>query len=362
MFNPLVSVLIPTYNRAHLLPGTVRTALDQSYSALEVLIIDDGSTDRTAEVVAELARADGRVRYIRQQNRGVSAARNTGIRAARGDFLAFLDSDDHWKDWKLEIQMACMRRLPHVGMVWTDMEAVDPHGRVLNPRYNREHYAAYQWFTYDQLFTERYRLDEVAPGCRDLVGDSCVYAGDIYSAMVMGNLVLTSTVLVRRERFERVQGFDEEFRSGEDHDYHLRTCREGPVAFIDLPAIRYQRGLGDHLTGLRYTIAHNFYRTITRALDRDGDRINLPRHMLNWVLAYANSWVGEELMKMREHRRARPFLLRSFGYRWWQPRVLAQLGLSFFPPAAAERVRSVYRRVKRLGRPQPRRASAAVTS
>jgi hypothetical protein len=247
------------------------------------------------------------------------------------------------------MQMACMRRLPHVGMVWTDMEAVDSQGRVVNPRYNRDHYAAYRWFTYDELFTERYRLDGIVPEHSGWVGDHCVYAGDVYSAIVMGNLVLTSTVLLRRERFERVDGFDEDFRSGEDHDYHLRTCREGPVAFIDVPAIQYQRGLGDHLTGLRYTIAYNFLLTITRAVERDPDRIRLPRHMLHWVLGYAHSWVGEELMKMGEHAQARPYLARSLGYRSWQPRVLAQLGLSYLPAGSAERIRAGYRRVKRAG-------------
>jgi glycosyltransferase involved in cell wall biosynthesis len=360
MTQPLVTVLIPTFNRAHLLARAIRSVLSQSYRALEVLIVDDGSTDDSRAVVADLARADGRVRYLHQENRGVSGARNTGLRAASGDFLAFLDSDDLWKPWKLDAQMACMRRLPHVGMVWTDMEAVDRAGRVVNPRYMRNHYAAYRWFTYDQLFTERHRLDDIVPDLPEPVGDCCVYAGDLYSAILMGNLMLPSTLLVRRERFEKVGGFDEEMRSGEDHDYHLRTCREGPVALIDLPAVQYQRGLDDHLTGMRYTIAQNFLRTITRALDRDRDRIRLPRHMLHWVLGYANSWTGEELMRMGEHRQARPYLARSLRYRWRQPRVLVQLGLSFMPPKPAERLRSAYRRLKRLVRPQPCPTSAPI--
>jgi glycosyltransferase involved in cell wall biosynthesis len=361
MTQPLVSVIIPTFNRAHLLPRAIRSVLDQSHRTLEVLVVDDGSTDNTREVAADFARCDGRVRYLYQDNRGVSGARNTGLYAAGGDYLAFLDSDDVWKPQKLDVQLACMRRLPHVGMVWSEMESVDRAGRIVNPRCNRDNYAAYQWFTYDRLFSECYRLDGIVSDCREPLGDQCVYAGDLYSAIVVGNLMLPSTVLLSRDRFEKIGGVDEEMHAGEDHEYHLRACREGPVAFIDLSLVQYQRGLDDHLTGERYTIASNYLRTITRAIERDPDRIRLPRRLLRWTLGYANSWTGEELMKMGEHRRARPYLARSLWHRWLQPRVLAQLGLSYFSPAVAASMCAGYRRVKRLWR-QPGTAWSATNA
>src|SRR5437868_11947619 len=87
MTQPLVSVLIPTYNRAHLLPRAIRSVLDQTYRALEVLVVDDGSTDDTRAVVAEFSRADGRVQYVCRENGGVSAARNTGIQDGKSTRL-----------------------------------------------------------------------------------------------------------------------------------------------------------------------------------------------------------------------------------------------------------------------------------
>src|SRR5690349_14194018 len=106
---PLVSIIVPTFNRAYCLGRTVRSALAQTHAGIEVIVVDDGSTDGTRELVRELMAADGRVRYAFQSNRGVSAARNRGLKLAAGAFVAFLDSDDVWKPWKLELQLACMR-------------------------------------------------------------------------------------------------------------------------------------------------------------------------------------------------------------------------------------------------------------
>jgi len=98
--NPTVSVIIPTYNRAHLLDRAIRSVLDQTYQDFELIVVDDGSSDPTAEVIATFA--DPRIYYLRhEKNRGAAAARNTGIEASQGDYVAFLDSDCEWLPKKL---------------------------------------------------------------------------------------------------------------------------------------------------------------------------------------------------------------------------------------------------------------------
>src|SRR5690242_10687505 len=93
---PGVSVIIPAYNYARFLPQAIESALQQDYPEFEVLVVDDGSTDNTAEIAAVYSRADKRVRYLHQKNAGLPAARNTGIQHARFDFIGFLDADDAW--------------------------------------------------------------------------------------------------------------------------------------------------------------------------------------------------------------------------------------------------------------------------
>jgi glycosyltransferase involved in cell wall biosynthesis len=345
MSDGVVTVLIPTYNRAYCLARAIDSALAQTYPHLEVLIVDDGSTDSTRKLVEGTYGRDDRVRYLYQSNRGVSAARNHGLRQARGDYIAFLDSDDVWKPWKLQAQVACLKRLPAAGMIWSDMEAVDPEGRVHAPRYLRTMYHAYRLYRTEDLFRESYPVAEVVPELGGTAG-ARVYTGIIYAQMFTGNLVHTSTVLIRRERLEKVKAFREDFLSGEDYDFHFRTCREGPVAFLDLPTTLYQLGMNDRLTRFTSLIAVNYLKTITAALERHDHGAELPRAVIRRILARAHAWVGGEFAKEGDCRSARGHLARSLTYRPWQPRVLAELALCCLPGGFDDALRGAFRGLK----------------
>lgn len=343
----LVSVVVPTFNRAHCLSRAVDSALDQTYPDLEVIVVDDGSTDNTPDLMGDRYGGAGPVRYVYQPNRGVAAARNTGLQASRGQFIAFLDSDDIWHPWKLELQVECMRRLPEVGMLWTDMEALAPDGSIVARRYLSTMYANYRRFPVHTLFKNRYDLPPICSWEPADPAAAQLYAGDIFSPMVAGNLVHTSTVLLRRERLDRVGKFDPAFRVGEDYDFHLRTCREGPVGFIDLPTIGYQTGMSDQIVRQSHSMARAFLTTLTETLARDGERIDLSRETITEVLAEANAWIAESLVAAGEPAQAAPYFKQSLRYRPWQPRAAVQLALCHLPPAVAEAVRWAYRNSRR---------------
>ena len=345
MKKDFVSVLIPTYDRASILPQAVDSVLAQTYGPLEAVIIDDGSRDDTAQVVRARYGGDPRVRYVYQPNGGVSAARNRGFREARGEFVAFLDSDDTWYPDKLAAQVAALHALPEVGMIWTDLEAVNPDGRTLFPRYLRRMYQAYRFFpTPEDIFGAEWtapRRDGGPPPPR-------IYFGDIFSPMALGSLVHTSTVLLRRTRADRVGFFREDFRSGEDYDFHLRTCKEGPVAFLDAPTIRYRVESADALTVTnRIGVAEAFLTTLRDTLRNDRARIHLPRRMIDQTLAEALAWVGSENLAQGNAARARDCLARSLTYRPRQPYVLKQLALALLPAALRDRAAALFRRVTR---------------
>jgi GT2 family glycosyltransferase len=349
----LVSVVVPTYNRAYCLRRTIDSALSQTYPEIEVIVVDDGSSDGTAELMRAAYGCDDRVRYFSQPNRGVAAARNRGIGLARGKYIGFLDSDDTWKPWKLQVQVACLEHAPNVGMVWTDMEAVDAEGRVFHRNYLHKMYDAYRWFTTDQLFAKEYAISEVAPGVPGVPARGKFRVGDIFSQMVMGNLVHTSTVVLRHECAQRVNGFNEDWRVGEDYDYHLRICREESVGFIDVATITYQTGMPDRLTGPKFKVigSVNCLRTITRTLKEDGSRISLPKRMLRARLAEVNAWVGGVMVDNGDHAGARRHLARSLAYAPWQPRTIAMLGLCCLPRGTGRGLRKFYRAVKGAFRP-----------
>jgi len=351
MQSPLVSVVVPTYNRGYCLARTIDSALGQTHPAVEVIVVDDGSQDDTAEVVSSRYGGDARVRLMRQANAGVAAARNAGMRAARGDYVALLDSDDVWEPWKLELQVACMRARPEVGMTWTEMVAVDPAGQVIDAHYLRRMYSAYRWFpTGSSLFNDSLELATIVPDLAGVVSDRRFSVGDLSSAIVMGNLVHTSTVVLTRQRALSVGGFPEQYRhGGEDYPFHLRTCRLGPVGYLDVASIRYQRGFPDRLTRSENDLhmARAFLSAIRPIIQTERDTLKLSPGMIRAVLAEAHGWIGEAALDAGEMLPALEHLARSIFYRPLQPRLLGLLSLAPLPPDLTNRLRALYRGTKR---------------
>jgi glycosyltransferase involved in cell wall biosynthesis len=362
MAEPLVSVIIPTFNRAHCVGKAIDSVRSQTHQNTEIAVLDDGSTDGTRDLIEESYRDDPRVRYYFHENRGVTATRNRGITLARGDFVGLLDSDDTWSPWKLELQLACMREFPEIGMVWTDMEAVGPDGNVLSRAYLQTMYHAYRWFSREELFPESTRLAEIAPGLASVVGDRRLHRGEIFSQMIMGNLVHTSTVLIRRDRLEKVRGFNEELRvSGEDYDFHLRTCKEGPVGWVDLSTIRYQTGLPDRLTHQTYRVqaAMNCLKTILPWIEHERPQIKLSDRMLRLRLADVHSWIGDSHLEAGESAKARVHLRRSLMNQPWQPAVFKLLLMASLPDGVRQRLRQCLRSLKRRAAGKGQRIAAA---
>ncbi|HVV51583.1 MAG TPA: glycosyltransferase family 2 protein [Polyangia bacterium] len=353
MTHPLVSVVIPTYNRGQMVLTAIGSALGQTYPSKEVVVVDDGSTDDTEAVVRQAYGDDARVRYVKKPNGGPASARNAGFAHTRGDYVALLDSDDTWHPWKLAAQIRCMERYPALGMTWTDMEMIDPAGQVADPAYLRTMYHAYTLFSTDQIFTESVALREVVPELAETVKDARLRMGEIYSQMIMGNLVHTSTVVLRRERLARVRGFDESLRrTGEDYDFHLRTCREGPVGLLDLASIRYQQGMPDRLTAdhLRIHMVENLLRTVEGAIARDRAAIKLSDRTLRRRMAHIHASLAYERLQRGEAELARKHTFESLR-RWpWQPELARSLPFVLLPGGTGVALRRRLRALKQLVR------------
>lgn len=341
----LVSVIIPTFNRGYMLRRAIDSVLRQSYRDVEVLIADDGSTDDTAQIVRSYGAP---VRYFHQCNSGVSAARNLGLRHARGEFIALLDSDDTFFPWKLEAQVTLLRHHPEVGMVWTDMVAASESGEIVSRAYLREMYSAHQQVRIEEISEGHHPLGTVWPNAPLEIQQQSFYPVDLFSSMILGNLVHTSTVVLRRDRLRRVGGFDEALRpAGEDYEFHLRTTFEGRVGFLDAASIVYRVGAADQLTAPSHMahIARNNLTTVTRWVERGRDRITLSPGVLRDRLAESYGWAG--MSEMEEHQtmgRGTAAMFRSLRYRPLQPRVILYTILSIFPGAVQRRVRELYGR------------------
>jgi len=200
--NSLVSVVCPAYNCGQFMIPALESVFSQSYRPIEVIVVDDGSTDSTPELVQGYRE----VRYLRQVNRGPSAARNSGIRAARGEYVAFLDLDDLWFPEKLSQQVAILGSCPDSGLCFADM-------RLFSEGAGEE-----------STMFQKYKLTV------DYFGHEHVVTNAIAKLVAM-NFIPTSSVVARKTALAQAGGFDEKFRKAEDWDMWLRIALNHPIVY-----------------------------------------------------------------------------------------------------------------------------------
>ncbi|MDR0881802.1 MAG: glycosyltransferase family 2 protein [Candidatus Adiutrix sp.] len=208
---PLVSVIIPTFNRAATLGRAVNSVLNQDYAPMELIVVDDGSEDETPSILAPLREA-GRLTLTRQPNLGVSAARNAGLRLAHGPLIAFLDSDDEWRPGKITAQADYFQAHPGEVLVQTQ-EIWMRNGRRVNP------------------------------GRRHLKKD-----GDIFLDSLALCLISPSAVMLRRTLLDEVGWFDENLLAAEDYDLWLRVLARHQAGLIDQALVIRHGGRPDQLS------------------------------------------------------------------------------------------------------------------
>ncbi|WP_462325355.1 glycosyltransferase family 2 protein [Desulfoplanes sp.] len=228
---PLVSVIIPTHNRSGLVAKAVASALDQTWTDLEVLLVDDGSADDTLDRACRIE--DPRLRVFSQENKGVSAARNLGSAHARGRYIALLDSDDYWLPTKLERQLRFMQEggfhIAQTQEIWVR------RGKRVNPKHIHAKFSG--WF-----FAPSLGLCLISPSC----------------------------VMFSRSFWDRVGPFDESLIACEDYDLWLKTCLRYPVGLVPEPLVVKTGGRSDQLSGK--IIGLDLYRlyAMRNLLERNG--------------------------------------------------------------------------------------------
>ena len=268
-----VSVVIPTYNYGRFIKEAIDSVLKQSWPAIEVVVVDDGSTDETRSVVESF---DGRVRYLKQENAGVCAARNRGVSESKGDLIAFLDADDMWEPAKVEKQLAKFDADPEIGLVHCGLREFDSEtSETVSTRVEGQ---------------EGSVADELLLWERPAVN------------------VSGSSVMVRREVFDAVGGFDEQLKVGEDWDFCYRIARKYKIGFVREPLVNYrvhsaaahnnvlemERGMSlfyekafaegdEHVLSLRRRAMGNFHRVMAGSYFHAGDYRSFAKHAIKSI-------------------------------------------------------------------------------
>ena len=270
---PTISVVIPAFNCARYLPAAIESVLAQTYEDREILVVDDGSTDDTPVVIKPYL---DRIQYIRQSNRGLPGARNTGIRNARGEYIALLDADDFWLPQKLSLQMPLFDD-PMVGIVYSDFAVRYSDGRYL-PSYLADRPLASEGFILESYLQSRY--------------------------------LFPSTMVLRRAAMEGCGLFDEEMLAAEDIELFARICLRWKVALVNQTLM--VRAEGTHnITANAENLSRYTILAMQKILRREVDMPVSARTILHQELGRQYWWRGYADFKAGHRAAARLNLLRA---------------------------------------------------
>ncbi len=214
------SVVIPLYNKANYIEKTLHSVLAQSFQDFEIVVVDDGSTDKSLEIAKKIN--DGRIRFIGQKNSGVSVARNQGIEVAKGKYIALLDADDYWYPTHLQKMAELFATFPEAGLFCMGYERV-LNDKIVEKAHNHVHYSK---------------------------GPQLIE--DYFTASLVNSIAWTSAVAFSKERFYEIGKFDPDLRTGQDIDFFVRSALKVPVAFDPKITMRYHKQSENNLGQTHY--------------------------------------------------------------------------------------------------------------
>ena len=294
--SPTVSVIIPTYNRAELLPRALDSVRGQTFTDWEIVLVDDGSTDDTPAVADRYAdRLGDRLIHVHQENEGPSGARNTGIDACRGRFVAFLDSDDEFSPTRLERQLELFDLRGELGFVYSDYAFIDFEG-VRHP----------SAFDTKCTLARRVPREEVGPGLN-------VCTGSLFDWLIQGYFIATIVGLVRREVLGRTIRFDKKLTYSEEWLFYLHVTRVCRAGFVNEPLCvhHYVRGSLAQTDKLRNTAG---YHALLEAIEKGFDDMSrADRAVIRRHLARSGRQLGYDALRAARCREAFTFFAQSFG-------------------------------------------------
>lgn len=232
-----VSAVIPTYNRMDVICDAIDSILNQTYPHIEILVVDDGSTDQTLEI---LQKYEEKIVVIHQENRGCSSARNQGIRAASGNYIAFLDSDDKWLPEKIEKQMKLLSQAgKNVSCCWCNL-LIESDGTILN----------------------RLSIDKLRPK----------YAQGLWlnplEILATRFVLFNQAILIRKEALDRVGYFDESLWVMEDYDLAVKLAMQGPWVYTNESLVLCREGAGNRISCQAYADPARFLKACIQVYDR----------------------------------------------------------------------------------------------
>ena len=297
---PRVSVVVAAFNAEHTLAETLASVAAQTFRDFELIAVDDGSSDATAQVLEDAATRWSWLRWERQENSGVAGARMRGIELARGEWIAFLDADDLWLPHKLAAQLAMVDRDPELSLVYSDVRYFSRHGEAKQTMFEQRAHAT----------------------------------GDVLRDLFMNNFVLTSATLVKKSVLLDAGGFDPAHHVNEDVDLWLRVAEHHKFGCVEEVLVRYRRATGTLTRTYPYACLQRDLEIIDYWVQRRPDLFPADSRQVRRGRALTLARIGAQHLSDRQFAEARRAYHRAIGMGQRDPATLLRAAAAHFPPLA----------------------------
>ena len=303
-----VSVIIPTYNSAQYIRKAVQSVFDQTYKDYEVIVVDDGSTDNTREIIKQY---EGRIKYFFQENKGSALARNQAIKLSQGELIAFLDSDDTWLPHKLKTQMNYLSEHPDVALIHSNISFMQDN----------------QLISFKKAIAERHK------------------GFSIFGELYLGNFITTSTVVLSRDCLNSVGLFDEDLRQGQDYDLWLRIAAKFRIGYQDIITTIYRihdKNISKNaIRGKAHDLA--ILKKINSMCPELVNGIDIKkREKRHFDINYS---LGYRYFCQYDLNNARKYFLKALHYNRFAIRPYIYIASSFWSKGTIDKIRSLKRKV-----------------
>ncbi len=298
-----VSVIIPTYNSAEYITEALDSVFAQTYKNYEVIVIDDGSTDNTKDVLKPYM---SRIKYIYKENGGVSSARNVGIKNAEGEYIAFLDSDDIWLPEKLERQIERFNSEPDLGLVYSNCIRFSENGIEQSSRKVKKY-----------------------------------LEGDIFAKILEGYVLPTSTVIAKKLCFDEVGYFDERFSVSEDYDMWLRISRFFKIGYVKGPLVKYRIRTSSIIRSTKIDSLFNAKKAvIEKNIEYLDKTFNKEKFLKNRLFRLHFKW-GIEFFTKSYYKEAKEHFVKAIKYKPLSFKVIFYYFATLLPDNFVDALRNI---------------------
>lgn len=343
-----ISVVVPAYNAARTVAETLESIVAQTLPPREIIVVDDGSRDDTLDVLSRYA---GQVTVFSQDNSGVSATRNRGVREASSEWVAFCDADDVWHPLKLQVLSAVATDQINAELIFHDFwvivgETVTETRATHSPRHSLFPLFKDRLTTMPCILPDHrvVRLVDLSSSFDEVT----TWSGNPFRWLLVGNIVQPSTVAMRRSTFLNLGGFDHEFRYAEDTEFFLRIAKSVRFSWMDVSLAGYRRAAGTLLTGNMLPTITNGLRAVVKHGVDDSAVYQVHRRWVNRAVAQRAARVGYYYLSELRQDSARHFCRTALTYRPLHPLAWTVLAGTLVPPSCLRLARHAKAVVRRL--------------